>query len=251
MSGLRSALFLHFWGIPADCAMLPATRLEVTAHSEYDRRYDGPDGTLRHCVLDTPASKQVRRRNDGERDDKRNEKPTNPKQCSHAKTSFLGQHLSRATSETGPVQLVLEGTRGRRAAWLPGIADRENLPGMAVRLAPINGPAAMVGIDPHVHRTQRSAAIVDSGCFETRENCVEVSRAYPEGEMPFRERLGGLSKIEGQFIADIHGREWADVACFRPRHAKQLSDETCRRDLVGSWDDDVIKLDRHEHSPVP
>jgi len=75
--------------------MLPATRLEVTAHSEYDRRYDGPDGTLRHCVLDTPASKQVRRRNDGERDDKRNEKPTNPKQCSHAKNI-----LSRPTLES-------------------------------------------------------------------------------------------------------------------------------------------------------
>ena len=87
---LRPLRLLHFRGVAAESTMLPATGLEITAHSEDGRRYHGPYDALSNGVLNTSTPNQVRCSDYDERDCERQEKPTNPESCSHARISVRG-----------------------------------------------------------------------------------------------------------------------------------------------------------------
>ena len=100
-------LLLHFWGVATDGTMLSATSLNVAAYDEDGRRYEGPDATLSHGVLDASTPDQVRRSDYNERHRECREKPTNPERSSHARISVRG--------------LTLEFTRGFGVNELLGV----------------------------------------------------------------------------------------------------------------------------------
>src|SRR5688572_15113264 len=99
-------------------------------------------------------------------------------------------------------------------------------------------------VDAMVRRSVRIAAVFQPGRPDPRKYRVELRIGHAKAEMQDWKPLLVMVEIERQAVADVHGRERPDAG-LRPRHAKQLREESRRGDAVLRRYDQVIERDRH------
>ena len=59
--------------------------------------------------------------------------------------------------------------------WLPGVANRQSLPYVSVRLVPVHEAAAVLGVDLHVHWTMWGTSVLDAVGPESCHDAVELA----------------------------------------------------------------------------
>ena len=92
---------------------------------------------------------------------------------------------------------------------------------MAVGLVPVDHASAVLGVDLQVHGPSDRASVLDAGCLDAPEDCVEVLLTDAEAEVIDRKGLGRLDEVEGQTFIDVDRRERADPG-FCPGYAKKI-----------------------------
>lgn len=85
------------------------------------------------------------------------------------------------------------------------ITDGEQLPHVSIGFVPVDDAAAMLGVDLHVDRPMRRAAVLDSSIPDPPENGVELFLTHTEAVVVSWKSFGPLVEVEGQPVIDVHG----------------------------------------------
>ena len=105
-------------------------------------------------------------------------------------------HKNEADPRSGfGLKDLLDSTFG--LSVLSGIADREDLPRMAIGFAPINGATAIFAIDLHICRAEWGTAVPNSSRLDPTEDSLELSWGHAKREMARRKWLRCFRKVEG------------------------------------------------------
>src|SRR5262245_24185197 len=127
---------------------------------------------------------------------------------------------------------------------LPGVADGQRFPHVPVGLAPAHDAAAVVRVDPHVHRTVRGAPVPEVARLDPRHDPVELGLAHPEAIVLDGKGAVVLVEVEGQAVVHVDQAEGA-YAGFRPGHAEEVGEQLGRGLPVAGRNDRVVELDAH------
>lgn len=115
---------------------------------------------------------------------------------------------------------------------------------MVVRLAPVHDSPRERGVDLHVHRTVRCAAIWNAHGPQATDQSVEFALTHAKAVVQDRKASIALIEIEREAIVHVDGAERTNAG-FRPWDREDSCQQLCRRSLVRGWNDGVVKLNGH------
>ena len=128
------------------------------------------------------------------------------------------------------------------------VAGGQQFPDVAVGLVPVDDAAAVLGVDLHVHRTVRHAAVGDARGADAGEDRVEFVLGDAEAVVHDGKVAFGLVEVEGEAVIDIHRAERAHPG-FGPGHAEQVGELFRRGESITGGHQQVVELDRHGRIP--
>src|SRR6185503_1349155 len=132
----------------------------------------------------------------------------------------------------------------RISPGLPRVADRQGLPDVAVRLAPVHDAAAVLGVDLHVHGAVWGASVLDPPRLDARHDPFELGDAHAEAVVLHGERAIGLVEIQRQSLVQIHGTE-GTRARLGPGNSQKAGEQLRRGPPVPGRHDHVVELNAH------
>src|SRR5205823_2776595 len=141
------------------------------------------------------------------------------------------------TVQGGETAAALGGRPSSARGGPAGVADGEHLPDMAFGLVPVDVLPAEAGVDFHVVRTVRLAAVLEPRRLDAAEDLVELLIAHVEAVVRGLELLP-IAEVEGQRLVDVDGREMAPLF---PGYAQELAQEPGGGVLIVGRDDDVVQ----------
>src|SRR5437667_2061862 len=126
------------------------------------------------------------------------------------------------------------------------VADREDLPQVAVVVLPVEIPPTEAGIDLHVVLATGAASIREPARLDPAEDGVEVVITDVKAVVMALELLAPC-EIDRQRVVDVDRLE--RLTRRVPRDVEQAGQELCPADGFVRGNDEVIESDRHATPP--
>src|SRR5512134_2054509 len=118
---------------------------------------------------------------------------------------------------------------------LPGVADRQSLPYVAVGLVPVHDAAAVLRVDLHVYGTVWGTSVLDAAGPDSRHDAVELGLAHSKAIVLHGKGAIGLVEVESQAIVHVDRAEGTDSR-LGPRDAEKEAQQFGRSSSIPGGD---------------
>src|SRR5882672_7992524 len=136
----------------------------------------------------------------------------------------------------------------RSILGLPGVAHRQGLPDVSVRLVPVHDAATVLRVDLQVYWPVWGTFVPDAAGPDSCHDIVELGLAHSEGIVLYGKRAIGLVEVGRQAFVHIDRAERTRSGLC-PRDAEEGGEQFRRRFPVARWNYRVVEFNAHRGYP--